>query len=74
MIKTIINGANGRMGSLACEHVLRDPELQLVARATRGDNLAQLIRETNADVVVDLTNADSVFENAKITITSSSNV
>ncbi len=66
MIKTIINGANGSMGSLACEHVERDADLTLVARATRSDNLAQLIRETQADVVVDLTDADSVFTNAQL--------
>ena len=66
MIKVIVNGATGQMGSLACEHIERDPELQLVGRCTRKDDLAKMIQHTQTDVVVDLTTAASVFENAKI--------
>lgn len=67
-IKVIINGARGRMGQEAVKAVNDDAELSLVAEAGRQDDLMQLIQQTKADVVVDLTNAESVFENTKTII------
>ena len=68
-IKVIVNGANGRMGQEAIIALNADPRFELVAQTGRADDLASIIKETNADVVVDLTTADSVFENAKTIIT-----
>jgi len=62
-ISTIINGANGRMGQEAVRAIEQDPELTLLAKADRDDNLFDLIREHSAQVVVDFTVASSAFEN-----------
>jgi len=67
-IKVIINGANGRMGQEAVKAINADNELTLVAKTGRQDNLMQLIKDQQAEVVVDLTNAESVFENTKTII------
>ena len=64
----IINGANGRMGQEAVKAVTDAPEFNLVAQATRADDLATLIQTHRPDVVVDLTTADSVYANTKIII------
>lgn len=68
MIKILVNGANGRMGQLACEAIAKQKHLSLVGKAGRGDNLPQMIKSTEANVVVDFTVADSVFENTKTII------
>jgi 4-hydroxy-tetrahydrodipicolinate reductase len=60
----IINGAQGRMGQEAVKAVAADPALQLVAQIGRDDNLAQVIAKTQAQVVVDLTVPNVVYENA----------
>lgn len=70
MIKTIVNGANGRMGSLAATHIDQDPQLDLVACCNQNDDLAACILAEKADVVVDFTTAECVYENA-ITILNS---
>lgn len=67
-IKVIINGAKGKMGQLAVTAVAKDPELSCVASCDRGDDLAVAIQQYQADVVVDFTNAHSVFENTKTII------
>src|SRR3990167_6206243 len=66
--RVIVNGAQGKMGSLACETIQSHPDFLLVASLGRGDFLEQVIIETNATVVVDLTRADCVYENALIII------
>lgn len=57
MIRVLVNGAKGRMGSMSCASIEADPELNLVGQADRDDNLEQRIRDTGAQVVVDFTNA-----------------
>ncbi len=63
-IRVIVNGAQGKMGSLACETLGSHAEFQLVASLGRADLLEQVIKDTHATVVVDLTRADCVYENA----------
>ncbi len=65
-ISVIINGARGRMGQEAVIAIENDPDLHLAAALTRGDNLGDSIRDTKAQVVVDLTTPEVVFENTKI--------
>jgi 4-hydroxy-tetrahydrodipicolinate reductase len=65
MIKVIVNGAKGRMGSEAVNAVNKDEALQLVGQCDFGDDLAALIKETNAQVVVDLTAASAGFNNTQ---------
>ena len=68
LTRVIINGAHGKMGSLACETIDNHPEFELVARLTRENNLGQAIKDTKAQIVIDLTRADCVYENSLIII------
>ncbi|BCA93885.1 4-hydroxy-tetrahydrodipicolinate reductase [Legionella antarctica] len=66
--RVIVNGSNGKMGSLACETLVNHSEFKLVGQLNKQDNLAQAIRDTDAQIVVDLTRADCVFANSMIII------
>jgi 4-hydroxy-tetrahydrodipicolinate reductase len=68
MKKIIVNGAKGRMGQMACEVLSHHKLFSLVAKATREDSLQALIDQHQADIVVDLTDANAVFNNAKTII------
>lgn len=61
--KVIVNGARGKMGTLACDTLRQHPEFELVGTLGREDNLMRTITETSADIVVDLTRADAVYAN-----------
>lgn len=67
-IRVIVNGALGKMGSLACETLKNHPDFLLVAELTKSDNLKEAITQTEAQVVVDLTRADCVYANARTII------
>lgn len=64
LTRVIVNGSNGKMGTLACETLANHHEFELVAQLTKKDNLAEAIRETKAQVVVELTRADCVYDNS----------
>lgn len=66
MVKVIVNGAKGRMGSEAVKAINNDSSLQLVAECDFGDDLAALIKSSGAQVVVDLTAASAGFSNTQI--------
>lgn len=66
--RVIVNGARGKMGQLACETLGSHPDFELVAGLGRDDNLQSSIKQTQAQIVVDLTRADSVFTNCKTII------
>lgn len=66
MVKVIVNGAKGRMGSEAVKAINNDSELQLVAECDFGDDLSALIKSSGAQVVVDLTAASAGFSNTQI--------
>ena len=63
-IRVVVNGARGKMGALACDTLRSHPAFELVAGLGREDHLAHVIEETKPSVVVDLTRADCVYENA----------
>jgi len=65
MVTVIVNGAKGRMGSEAVNAITNDPDLQLVGKCDFGDDLTQLIIDTGAQVVVDLTAASAGFNNTQ---------
>lgn len=67
-IKVIVNGASGKMGSLACQTLRDHPNFELVAALGRHDNLGQAIDQTHANIVVDLTVADVAYTNARTII------
>ncbi len=68
--RVIVNGAQGKMGRLACEILRGHADFELVAELGRQDDLARCIIETQADIVVDLTRADVAFQNALVIINS----
>lgn len=67
-INILINGAFGKMGRTTITSIANEKDLQLVAQTTRGDDLAKAIKQHHADVVVDFTTPNTVFENTKIII------
>ena len=62
-VRVIVNGVNGKMGSLAKLTLENHPDFDLVAGLGRKDNLRQVITDTRAEIVVDLTRADCAYEN-----------
>ena len=69
-IRILVNGANGKMGQAAVKTLSNDPDFILVGQTTRQDNLLTEIKTSRAEIVVDLTNAESVYNNTKIIIKS----
>lgn len=63
-VRVIVNGASGKMGALACATLRHHVQFDLVAQLGRQDDLPQAIRSTNAQIVVDLTRADCVYNNS----------
>lgn len=63
-IRVIVNGASGRMGQETVKAVQQDSELELVGQTGHKDNLAEIIKSSRANVVVDFTNASVVFNSA----------
>lgn len=63
-IPVLINGAQGKMGQLACETIKKHPDFELVAALGRHDDLERSISQTKAKIVIDLTRADCVYENS----------
>lgn len=64
LTRVIVNGAGGKMGALACATLQQHPEFELVAQLGRQDDLSQAIITTKAQIVVDLTRADSAYQNS----------
>lgn len=62
--RVIVNGALGKMGLMACATLIKHPDFELVAQLSRGDDLRAAIAGTRADIVVDLTRADSAYDNS----------
>ena len=64
-VRVLVNGAFGRMGQETVAAVEADNALTLVCKADKDDDLAELIKAHQAEVVVDFTIATVAFENAK---------
>lgn len=67
-IRIIINGATGQMGQETIRALSTQHDIAIVGKLTRKDALAKAIEESNAQVVIDFTTPDCVFENAKTII------
>ena len=67
-IKVIINGAQGKMGKTTVETIAEQLDLQLVAETGRQDDLAAIIKQHNADVVIDFTRPDTIFQQTQTII------
>ena len=68
MLKIIVNGAPGKMGQMAVNAIQDQQDMQLVDQLGRADDLAEAIQQHQPDVVIDLTNADSVYNNSRTII------
>lgn len=62
-IRILINGAFGRMGQLAVKAISDYPGFELVGQTGREYDLKKSIKDSHAQVVIDFTNAESVFAN-----------
>lgn len=67
-IKVIINGAQGKMGKTTVASIADHADLQLVAGIGRNDDLAGSIQKHKADVVIDFTSPNSIFEHSQTII------
>lgn len=65
MYKVIVNGAQGKMGSTTCQAISNSGNYELVAGLDREDSLDTAINSHDVDIVIDFTNALSVYDNAK---------
>ena len=65
-MKILVNGAFGRMGTLACSTIQAHKDFTLVATTGKSDNFSQTIIKTKPDIVLDLTSADCVWKNVNI--------
>lgn len=65
VIRILVNGALGRMGTEAVQALKGNAKFNLVGTCGRDDDLTTAIKQSQAEVVVDFTNAKVVFENAQ---------
>ncbi|MGB9612743.1 MAG: 4-hydroxy-tetrahydrodipicolinate reductase [Candidatus Margulisiibacteriota bacterium] len=65
-IRVIVNGAKGKMGQEVVRAVQKELDLELVGQTDLGDNLAEVIKSTQAEVVVDFTHPKSVMDNIRV--------
>lgn len=68
MTNVIVNGASGKMGQEAVNAIHDDHNLNLIASLNREDDLESELSNNIGSVVLDLTSADSVYENTKMII------
>lgn len=62
-IKILVNGAFGRMGQMTVKALSENPQFELVGQTGREYNLKKSIQDSKAQVVIDFTLPESVFEN-----------
>jgi 4-hydroxy-tetrahydrodipicolinate reductase len=67
-INIIVNGHKGKMGQEAVRAIEAAPDLHLVGTADAGDDIVALIKAKKAQVVLDFTRADAVYNNSKLII------
>lgn len=62
VIRVGVNGAKGRMGRTVLDGLQKEDDMRTVFVADKGDDLPAAIKESKADVVIDFTVPDVVFE------------
>ncbi|MBI5078481.1 4-hydroxy-tetrahydrodipicolinate reductase [Candidatus Saganbacteria bacterium] len=65
-IKVIVNGARGKMGQETVKAIKKESDLELAAETDLGDDLANKIKDTKAEVVVDFTHPKSAMGNIRL--------
>lgn len=69
-IKVLVNGANGKMGQETVKAIQKESDLELVGQADLGSNLSGMIKDAQADVVVDFTQPQVVMNNIRTILNS----
>ncbi len=64
ILRVMVAGSAGNMGAMACGALREDPQIQQIYEVTRGQSLVAAIKAHAPDVLVELTDKDSVFENS----------
>ena len=67
-INILVNGAFGKMGTLACQAIEQTNDLSLISKVGREDDLAMHIKQRQPDLVLDLTNSKAIWQTANITL------
>lgn len=62
-ISVLVSGAFGQMGQITTKAITAHPHLELVGQIGREYDLGKSIRDSKAEVVVDFTSPESVYEN-----------
>ncbi len=70
MIKVLVNGAAGKMGSEVVKAVGKESDLKLVGSTDINDNLKVAIESAKPDVVVDFTHPNVAMANVRIILES----
>lgn len=64
MIKIIVNGATGKMGSTTVNAIKNESDFKLVAELDSSRDLSSEIKTHQPDIVIDFTSAHCVYENS----------
>ena len=64
-IRVVVAGADGRMGRETVRAVAAETDMIVAGKAHRGDDLGTVLRDANADVLVDFTVPESVMANLR---------
>lgn len=64
MIKVIVNGAKGKMGTVTCQAVKEQSDFELVGACGREHDLSTEIKHLTPDIVIDFTSSESAYKNA----------
>lgn len=67
-IRVLVNGAAGKMGEFVVKAIAKEPDLELVGQTGRAHQLAAEIKKSQAQVVVDFTQAADAFKNTSAII------
>lgn len=70
LIPVLINGAHGKMGQITAKTLACHADFSLVKQTGRSDDLVNEIKKSGAKIVIDFTNAHSVYDNTKAIIES----
>lgn len=68
--RVIVNGAHGKMGAVTVQTLEQNAQFELVGQFDHHTPLADAIKNSRPDIVIDFTTAAVAFENAKIIINS----
>ena len=69
MVKLVVVGCQGRMGTMVVDCIKTVDEFDYLGGVTSSDSLTQALSKMSPDVVIDLTNPSVVFDHATTYLT-----